>query len=71
MPKISTFYIEAIKIPDFDDRVHISGPGYSGAHTLCGITDAGEPIPVDKHPDCIECKQVYQSIRNHRPRFKF
>ncbi len=71
MEKIFTFCVCAVRIEDHDDDIHISGPGFSGANTLCGITDDGEAVSTDGQPDCSDCIEVYESIKKHRPRFKF
>ncbi|MGD8116879.1 hypothetical protein [Vibrio sp. TRT 29B02] len=63
--------IEAVRIQEYDDDVHISGLGFSAPNTLCGITDAGSKEPTDETPNCHDCVEVYESIKNHRPRFKF
>lgn len=63
--------IEAVTILEFDDRVHISSLGFSAPNTLCGITDAGQSESSDEEPNCGDCKEVYKSIKNHKPVFKF
>lgn len=64
-------HIDAVRIRDYDDGVHISGLGFSAPNTLCGITDCGSKEATDETPNCTECIELYESIKNHRPRFKF
>ena len=71
MAKISVISISAVKYPDLDDSVHITGLGFSHANTLCGITDDGEPEDTDETPSCTACIELYESIKKHKPRFKF
>lgn len=71
MATISTFSVSAIKIAEYDDDVHITGAGFSAANSLCGITDSGSSEWVDETPNCAGCIEIYESIKKHRPRFKF
>lgn len=68
---MNKFYIYAIKIEEFDNDIHICGPGFSGANTLCGVTDAGQPEDSEEVPNCVDCIEVYESVKSHRPRFNF
>jgi hypothetical protein len=63
--------VDAVRVDEMDDAVHISGLGFGAANTLCGITDVGQNDPVDETPNCGDCIELYESIKNHRPRFKF
>lgn len=62
--------IEAVRIPEYDDEVHISGLGFGSSNTLCGITDSGQKESTDELPNCHQCKELYLSIKKHRPAFK-
>ena len=64
--------IHPVKHPDMDDDIHISGLGFSAANTLCGITDSIESEDVyEEVPNCKQCIELYNMVKNHRPRFKF
>ena len=60
-----------VRYEEMDDDVHISGLGYGAANTLCGITDVQGEKDTDETPNCTSCIELYNDIKNHRPRFKF
>lgn len=54
-----------------DDEIHISALGFSAPNTLCGITDPNETEETDEEvPTCGGCIELYNMVKNHRPRFK-
>ena len=63
---------EGRDMSDCYGEVHISG-GFIATHeTLCGNVDSGnEYEDTDEPVTCTACWEIYDSIKKHRPKFKF